>query len=109
MTDTTSSATDSIIQVLDAINGALTVIKSLADTPGINILPYASVVSSAISGIQFAYSAGKDVIPYVNAIKDTFSGTAPTADQISALDLKIAELNAAIDAPLPDAEQGEPD
>jgi hypothetical protein len=96
-------------QVLDAVNAALSVIKTVANTPGVNIIPYAATISSAISAIQLAESVGKNIIPYVTAISDTFSGTVPTQADLDALDAKIADLEAQVQAPLPPKEDGEPD
>ena len=97
-----------INDVLSSVNTALGVIKTVAETPGVNLLPYASVVSSAISAIQTAEEIGINIAPYVMALKDTFSGGVPTQEEMDALDNKIALLNAEIDAPLPDPEPGEP-
>ncbi len=96
-------------QVLTAINSALSVINTVANTPGINIIPYAATISSAISAIQTAESLAINIIPYVTAISDTFSGGVPTQAQLDALDAKIAELEALVQAPLPPKEEGEDD
>lgn len=96
-------------QVLDAVNTALGVIKTVAETPGVNMIPYATTISSAISALQAAYLAGQNITPYIVAIKDTFTGGVPTQDKLDALDAKIAELEAKADAPLPPKEDGEPD
>ena len=98
-----------ITQVLEAVNSALNVIKQVANTPGISAIPYVSTVSAAISAIQTAYTVGKDIVPYVTAIKDTFSGGVPTQEQLDALDAKIAELESEVNAPLPPKEEGEDD
>ena len=98
-----------IIQILDAVNSALTVIKTVANTPGVSAIPYVATVSSAISALQTAYAVGKDITPYVLAIKDTFTGDVPTQAQLDALDAKIAELETLVDEPLPPAETGEPE
>lgn len=95
-------------QVLDAINAGLGVIKQVASTPGLNVLPYVSTIASAAGALQAAEAAGRDIAPYITAISGTFSGTQPTADDLAALDAKIAELDAQVDAPLPVAEPGEP-
>lgn len=97
-----------VSQVLDAVSAALTVIKTVSQTPGVNVLPYATTVSAAVGAIQAAISAGKDIAPYVTAISDTFTGTVPTQAQLDALDAKIAELESLVDAPLPPQENGEP-
>lgn len=98
-------------EVLTTVNGVLTVIKTVADTPGVNMLPYAAVASSAITALQAALAAGRNVAPYVEAITKTFGdgSKVPTPDEISALDDKIAELEAEAQTPLPPVEEGEPD
>ena len=98
-----------IKQLLDTFNTVAGVIKTVAETPGVNMLPYASTVSSAISALQAGLNAGANILPYVTAIKDTFSGGVPSQEQLDALDAKIAELEALVDAPLPPAEPGEPE
>lgn len=98
-------------QVLTTINGVLTVIKTVADTPGVNLLPYAAVASSAVTALQAALSAGRNIAPYVEAIKSTFGdgSRVPTEAEVQALDQRIAELEAEVQKPLPPAEEGEPD
>lgn len=99
-----------ISQILEAIDTVMTKIKSVADIPGINLLPYVSTASSVIGAVHMAYTAGKDITPYITAIQDTFSkpGT-PSEDDMAALDAKIADLEAKVQAPLPPKEDGEPD
>ena len=102
--------TISLNSVLGAINQGLSVIKTVAEVPGVNLLPYASTISGAVTAIQAAAAAGRDIAPYVQAINDTFSGgSVPTSDQVAALDAKISELDALVDAPLPQKEDGEND
>lgn len=96
-------------QVLDAVNSALSMIKTIADTPGASVIPYVSTISSAISVIQAAEAAGENILPYVTAIKDTFTGTVPTQADLDALNAKIDELRAKVQAPLPPPEEGEED
>lgn len=100
-----------LTQVLDAIDNALGVLKTIADTPGVSMIPYVGTVSGAIGALRTAYSVGKNITPYVTAIADTFKGdgSIPTQAQLDALDAKIAELEAKVDAPLPPAEPGEPE
>jgi hypothetical protein len=94
--------------ILEAISLALGTIKTVADTPGVNMIPYVSVVSTAVGALQAAINAGVNVAPYVIAIKNTFSGDGiPTAEQIAALRVKTAELEAKIQLPLPPPEEGE--
>lgn len=113
MTDTTAGDTApaskvTINDVLTAVDTALTVIKTIAETPGVNMLPYAGLVSSAITAIQAAERLSINIAPYVIALKDTFSGGVPSQADMDALDQKIALLNAEINAALPPAEPGEP-
>lgn len=96
-------------QAFDVINTALGVISAAGSTPGINLIPYVSTVAAAAGALQGALRIGRNVTPYVAAIKDTFSGELPSASQLSALDAKIKELEALVDAPLPPKEDGEPD
>ncbi len=96
-------------QILTAVNAALNVIKTVANTPGVNIIPYAAAVSSAISAIQTAEAIGMNIAPYVTAIADTFSGGVPTQEQLDALNAKITDLETQVQAPLPPKEEGEGD
>lgn len=96
-------------QALGVISDALTVITAAGNTPGVNLLPYVSTIAAAASAINAGLNAAVNVAPYITAIKDTFSGGLPTKAQHQALDAKIAELEARIDAPLPPKEAGEPD
>ncbi len=99
-----------IKDILDAIDSAMSVVKTVADTPGVNLIPYVSTVSSAIGALHAAYTVGKNIEPYITAIKDTFSGDGlPSQDKLDALDARIAELEAKVQAPLPAKEDGEPD
>jgi hypothetical protein len=97
-------------KLLTAVNAGLTVVKQVAELPGVNVLPYASTLSSAIGVVQLAAEAGQNILPYVAAIQETFtSGNPPTVDQMVALDAKIAELRAQLQEPLPPKEAGEED
>lgn len=98
-----------VTQVLDAIDSALGVIQTVASTPGINTLPYVNIVLSSVQALKAAETAGRNIAPYIEAIAYTFTGGVPTQDQIDALDVKIKELDAAVDAPLPPKEDGEPE
>lgn len=98
-----------IAQILDAVDSVMVKIKTIADIPGINVLPYVSTASSVIGAVHMAYTAGKDVTPYITAIQNTFSQPgAPSTDDLAALDAKIAALEAQVQAPLPPQEDGEP-
>lgn len=98
-----------IKQVLEAVSTALGVIKTIADTPGLNVLPYVSVVSSAIGAIQAAAGVGINVIPYVQKLQATFAGGTPSQADIDDLQRQIEELESLVDAALPPKEPGEPD
>ncbi len=102
--------TADVIKILDAVSNAAGVLKTVAETPGVNMIPYATTVSTAIGALQAAYEAGKNIAPYVEAIAGTFSGEGiPSEDDIAALDAKIAALEAKVAAPLPPREEGEPE
>ena len=98
-------------KVVNTVDGVLTVLKTIADTPGVNLLPYAAVASSAIGALKLAISAGRDIAPYVEAIGSTFGdgSTVPSEAEVAALDEKIIALEAAVQAPLPVPEEGEED
>ena len=95
--------------ILDAINSALSVVKSVADTPGINLIPYVSTVSSIIGALQTAEELGKDIMPYITALKDSIGGAVTTQAEVDALDAQIAALRARVEADLPPIEPGEPE
>lgn len=111
-TTTTAPATstgDTVQSILDAVDSVMTTIENIAQSPGINLLPYVSTISSVIGTVHAAYEAGKDIIPYIEAIKNTFDGSGtPSVADMTALDAKIAALEAQVDAPLPPPEDGEP-
>jgi len=99
-----------ITEILDAIDTAMGVVKSIADTPGVNLVPYVSTLSGVIGTVHAAYTAGKNIEPYIQAISDTFTKPGvPSEADMAALDAKIAALEAQIQAPLPPKEDGEPD
>lgn len=101
---------EDIKKLIDAINNGLAVVKTVADLPGVSALPYAATLSSAISAIKIAVEAGQTITPYVEAIAATFSSeTAPTEEQLAALDAKIEVLRAGLQADLPEKEEGEED
>jgi len=96
-------------QVLDTVNSVLNTLKEVASLPGVNMIPYVSTVSGAISALQAAAAIGINIAPYLTALKDTFSGGVPTQAEMDALDAKIASLEALVDAPLPDKDPEEPE
>lgn len=96
--------------VLGAVNQTLGVLSMVAKIPGVSMIPYVSTAAGAIDLIQFAIGKGVDVAEHVTALTDTFKpGMVPTQAQLDALDAKIAALRAAIHAPLPPKEEGEPE
>lgn len=93
--------------ILGAVSAALGVIKTVAKTPGINLLPYVSTVTGAIDTIEFAIDKGKNIADYVADFTATFSDGVPSQDKLDALDAKTAALRAKLHAPLPPKEEGE--
>lgn len=93
----------------DVVSNALSVISSAGAIPGVNMIPYVSTVAGAASTINAGLQAGIKVAPYIAAIKETFANGLPTQEKLDALDAKIVELRAQVQAPLPPAEEGEPD
>lgn len=91
------------------VNQALGVIASAGDIPGVNLIPYVSVISSAAKAIQAGVNAGVKVAPYIQAIQETFAGGLPSAEKLAALDIKIKELESIVYAELPEPDEGEPD
>lgn len=98
-------------KVLDTTSNVLGVLATIANTPGLNLIPYVNVAATAITALNAAVTAGRNIGPYVDAITSTFGADKriPTEDEVNALDLKIAELEAEVQQPLPPAEEGEPD
>lgn len=96
--------------ILSTLNTALGVLKTVTETPGINALPYVNTISSALRAIEIGVNAGANVLPYVEALAATFTqDKVPTEAELAALDAKIAELEAKVNAPLPEKEEGEDD
>lgn len=97
-------------KILSALNSALGVVKTVTEMPGIDALPYVKTVASAIRAIQAGVNAGANVMPFVEALAATFTqDKVPTPAELAALDAKIAELEAKVNAPLPEKEEDEPD
>lgn len=94
---------------LEVVSHALSVVSSAGNIPGVNLIPYFGTVTAAAGALNTAINAGVKIAPYVAAIKDTFSNGLPTEEKRAALDVRIAELEALVDAPLPPKEDGEPD
>lgn len=99
----------SIQEILDAIDTAMSTVKTIADTPGVNLIPYVSTLSGVIGTVHAAYTAGKNIEPYITAIKNTFAKPDVSETDMVALDAKIAELETQVQTPLPAPEDGETD
>lgn len=99
-----------IKSVLETIDNAMLMVKSAADTPGINLIPYVSTLSTVIGATHAAYVAGKNIAPYLENIRATYTGSGlPAQADLDALEARIKELDALVDAPLPPREEGEPE
>lgn len=99
-----------INSILGAVNNVLGVLNTVAATPDIDFIPYVSTAKAALSALTAAVHAGQNIAPYVAAIAKTFKAdSVPTQADLDALDAKIADLEAKVDAPLPPREAGEPD
>ena len=98
-----------IRDVLEMVDTAMSVIKKVADTPGVSMIPYVSTISNAIGLMKVGIKAGVDIAEYVQAVSNTFTGLVPTQSDLDMLDAKLAELRAKVHAPLPDKEEGEKD
>ncbi len=95
--------------LLDAFGNVASAIKTAAELPGVNLIPYASTVAGAISTIQAAVNLGVDVSQNIIALKNTFSDGLPSEEDLAALNADITALRARIHAALPDPEEGEPE
>lgn len=93
----------------EVINKALAVVAGAGDIPGVNLIPYVGVISSAAKAIQMGVNVGVKVAPYISAINDTFANGLPTPEKLAALDVKINELHALVQAELPPREEDEPE
>ncbi len=95
--------------LLAAFVNVANVVKTIADSPGVNLIPHADAVSNAITAIQAGIKIGQDVSSQITALRDTFANGVPSQDKIDALNDEIATLRAKLHAPLPDKEEGEED
>lgn len=96
-------------RAFDVVQQALGVVAAAGNIPGVNLIPYVGTITAAAGAMQAGLNAGKNIAPYVAAVRETFSDGLPSAEKLSALDAKIAELEAKVAAPLPPKEDGEPD
>lgn len=100
-----------INSILGTVNSVLGTLNTVASIPGIDMIPYVSTAKAGLAALTAAVQAGQNIAPYVTAIVGTFrnDGSTPTQAELDALDAKIAELEAQVDAPLAPREPGEPD
>lgn len=96
-------------RAFEVVNMALTTIASAGDIPGVNLIPYVSVVASGAKVIRAGINAGVKVAPYIEAMAESFRGGLPSLEKVAALDAKIKELAAEVYADLPPAEPDEPE
>lgn len=93
--------------VLDAVGTALGALKSAADLPGVNLIPYVGTISSVIGVAQIALGQGQNIAHLITDLKETFAGGLPTEAQRLALDQRIEQARAKLHTPLPAPEEGE--
>ncbi len=96
-------------RAFEAISTALTVVAGANDIPGVNLIPYVGTIANAAKAIQTGLSLGIKVAPYIEAVHDTFSNGLPSLEKVAALDARIDELRAIVNAPLPPPEDDEPE
>lgn len=100
---------DKFKDLIAAVTGALRVVTTVGNVPGVNLIPYVNTVTSAAEVIAFAIEKGANVASHIAALTETFSGGLPSQDKQDALDAKIGELRTKVHAPLPPKEDGEED
>lgn len=93
-----------------ALSG-LGMIKRVIDLGGpiTSLIPYADTVAKTIGYLQTAAEFGKEIAPDVEEFINTFSDPNVTPEMMAALDARIAEKEAKLDAPLPDRDPNEPE
>jgi hypothetical protein len=98
-------------KALDTTSNVLGVLAQIASAPGLSMIPYVNIAATAITALNAAVKAGRDIKPYVDAISGTFGDgkKIPTEAEVKALDDRISELEAEVQKPLPPPEEGEPD
>lgn len=104
--------TDKLSQLqslLGAVSIGLGVIKKVGAVPGANLIPYVSTLTSAADLAQEMIDLGRDASANIDAIRKTFEAPEVSEADMAALDASIATWRAALHAPLPEKEPGEPD
>lgn len=104
-----STVSDNLNAVVDAAENVLSVIQTVGNLPGVDLIPYVSTVTKFLGYAQKAIEVGKVVAPQVADFVDTFSNGLPPAEKLAALDARIAANHAAIQGFTPVAEEGEPE
>lgn len=95
--------------LLSAVTSVLGVIQTAGNMPGVNLIPYVSMVASVAGVLQFAIEKGQNVAKDIEAFKATFADGLPSQDKLDALDARIEALRTKLHMPLPEKEEGEED
>jgi hypothetical protein len=96
--------------VLGIVSTSLGVIQQIGNTPGVNLIPYVSTVSSVAGALSQLIAAEQEFEPLALKLAGTFKKDAapPTEAEIAALDAdteaELAKLRA-----MPPREEGEPE
>jgi hypothetical protein len=96
-------------RAFEVVNMAIGVIAKAGDIPGVNLIPYVGVVSSAAKAIQLGINAGVNVAPYIEAMATSFKDGLPSPEKLASLASKIKTLEARVYAPMPPREDDEPE
>lgn len=70
----------------------------------IQIAAILEAINMAIKVTQAVIQTGQDAAPFIAAIRQTFSGTDVTQEQLDALEARIDALSAELQEPLPPEE-----
>lgn len=70
----------------------------------VQIAAIIQAIQSAISITEAVLRTAQDAAPFIAAIRDTFSGTDVTQEQLDALEARIDALSAELQEPLPPEE-----
>ena len=99
-----------IKEVLGIVSTSLGVINKLGSTPGVNLIPYVSTVSSVAGALSMLIDLGQDAGPLALKLKDTFKSDAPppTEAEIAALDADTEAVLAELRI-MPPKEDDEPE
>lgn len=97
-------------EVLGIVSTSLGVIQKFGDVPGVNLIPYVNVASSAAGALHLLIDAGLEYEPLANKLKNTFKVDAPppTTAEMADLDADIEQGLAKLGA-MPPKEEDEPE